>query len=91
MHKSLIIATAVLIISGCGSNPPKEHISSLNLDNAVNEDGEKLYCRSEFQTGTHIKKKTCLTKAEKDAIKQASEDYRNARIQSAPGVKNVDG
>jgi hypothetical protein len=65
MKNSLLIVTLMLttlfIFSGCANSQPKIDIADVNLDNAITEDGEKLYCTRGRVTGTHLKTTTCLT------------------------------
>jgi PhoPQ-activated pathogenicity-related protein len=77
MKKLLLMIAVVFIFSACASSEPKTDIRDVNLDNAVAENGDKLYCRRERVTGTRMKTTTCLTKAQKDAAQRASEDYVN--------------
>ncbi len=89
MKKSLLIISAVFIINGCASSEPKLEkidVRDINLDNAVTENGEKLYCTRESVTGTHMKTTTCLTKAQKDSARRDSEEYVN-RLKRSPEFK----
>ena len=81
---------AVFICSACASSEPKTDVNELDLDNAVTENGEKLYCTRERVTGTHRVTTTCLTKAEKAAARRNSEDYLN-RVQRTAQPKNSEG
>ena len=91
MKKSLLIislmVTAIFVFSGCANSQPKTNITSINLDNAYTEEGEKLYCTRESVTGTHIKTTTCLTKAQKDEARRNSEDYVT-RLKRMPEYKS---
>lgn len=90
MKKSLLTVSAVLIFSGCASSQPKVDIASINLDNAVNEDGEKLYCTREAITGSHMKTTTCLTQAQKDAARRDSDAYVT-KLKLTPEFKGESG
>lgn len=87
MRKIIFIVSAALILSACATSEPKTDITDLNLKTAQTEDGEKLYCKREAVTGTHIKTTTCLTKAEKDAAERNSEDYVN-RLKRSPEYRS---
>ena len=75
MKSSLLMILAVFICSACASSEPKTVVNDLDLDNAVTENGERLYCKRERVTGTHRVTTTCLTEAEKEAARRNSEDY----------------
>lgn len=66
---------AALMISSCASSIPKTDSSKIDYDNAVTADGEKLICKSERVTGSHMKTKTCMTKAEKAQARKESEMF----------------
>ena len=83
MKKALLMIAVVFIFSACASSEPKTDIRDINLDNAVAESGEKLYCKREKITGSHMKTTTCLTKAQKDAAKRDSEAFVNKLKRSA--------
>ena len=88
MKKLLLMIVAVFIFSACASNEPKRtDVRDLDLDNAVTENGEKLYCKRESATGSHLKTTTCLTKAEKDAARKNSEELVN-RMKRTPELKS---
>ena len=87
MKKLLLMIVAVFIFSACASNEPKTNVRDLDLDNAVTEDGEKLYCKREIITGSHMKTTTCLTKAERDTARKNSEESIN-RLKRAPELKS---
>lgn len=91
MKKPLLIVTllvtAIFNFGGCANSQQKINIADVNLDNAVTEDGERLYCTREQVTGTHLKTTTCLTKAEKDAARRDSEAYVN-RLKRMPEYKS---
>ena len=92
MKKSLLIISAVFIISGCASSESKIKridITEINLDNAFTENGEKLYCKRESVTGSHLKTTTCLTKAQKDAARRNTEDYVG-RLKRSPDFKSTE-
>lgn len=82
-----LMVSAIFVFSGCANSPPKTKITSVNLDNAITDDGEKLFCTREYVTGTHIKTTTCLTQAQKDAARRDSEAYVN-RIKRSPEFKS---
>ncbi|MBE9548194.1 MAG: hypothetical protein IMF09_02220 [Proteobacteria bacterium] len=77
MKKALIMIFAALVLSSCASSQPKVKQSSVDFANAETPEGEELICVSEYKTGTHIKTKTCMTKAEKDAARKNSEEFVN--------------
>ena len=87
MKSSLLMILAVFICSACASSEPRPNVNDLDLDNAVAENGEKLYCKRERITGSHRKTTTCLTKAEKDRARRDSEDMVN-RMKMAPELKS---
>lgn len=86
MKKIFLILFAALILSSCAPSTPKIKQSSVDFDNAVTEDGEKLICVSEYKTGSHIKTKTCMTQAEKDAARINSEEFVN-KLKRTPEFK----
>ena len=90
MKSSLLMILAVFICSACASSEPEINVNDLDLDNAVTENGEKLYCKSERITGSHRKTTTCLTKAEKEAARRNSEE-QVLRYKLAPELKNSEG
>ena len=90
MKSSLLMILAVFICSACASSEPKTDENDLDLDNAVTENGEKLYCRRERVTGSHRVTITCLTEAEKVAARRNSEDYLR-RTQRTAQPKNSEG
>jgi len=90
MKKSILIISAALIISGCASNEPRTDVRDLDLDNVVATNGEKLYCKRESVTGSHMKTTTCLTKAEKEAARRDSEAYVND-LKRMPEFKGESG
>ena len=67
MKSTLLMILAVFICSACASSEPKTDVNDLDLDNAVTENGERLYCKRERVTGTHRVTTTCLTEAEKSS------------------------
>lgn len=76
MRLSLFIL-AVAVSTPCVANP------------GAAAPGEKMICKSEAATGSILKKKTCRTKAEWDAMTQASRndlDRLNAMDRSRSGV-----
>ena len=75
MKSSLLMILAVFICSACASSEPKTDVNDLDLDNAVTENGERLYCKRERVTGTHRVTTTCLTEAEKVAARRNSEEF----------------
>ena len=75
MLKVSLILSAALIISSCASSIPKPNASDIDFDNVVTKDGEKLICKSERITGSHIKTKTCMTAAEIAKAKRDSEMF----------------
>jgi len=90
MKSSLLMILAVFICSACASSEPKIDVNDLDLDNAVTENDEKLYCKRERITGSHRKTTTCLTKAEKEAARRNSEE-QVLRYKLAPELKNSEG
>jgi len=76
MRSLLLILSALFILSACaGSSTPKVKQSSIDWDNVATPEGEKLYCKKEYKTGTHIKTMTCLTKAEMDDARETSTGF----------------
>jgi hypothetical protein len=72
----IVVGTTVLL-SGCAtkSEPPVTRQVKVNASNVeavqkagyklVNKDGQKLYCRTDLITGSHVRTKTtCLTEQE---------------------------
>jgi hypothetical protein len=55
----------------------------------VNTDGETLYCRTDFKTGSHVQKNTtCLTAQELDALHdQTRQGLQSLKPQSPPAGK----
>ena len=90
MKSTLLMILAVFICSACASSEPKTGVNDLDLDNAVTENGERLYCKRERVTGTHRVTTTCLTEAEKEAARRNSADYLR-RTQRTAQPKNVEG
>ncbi|MCF6263414.1 MAG: hypothetical protein L3J24_07510 [Xanthomonadales bacterium] len=86
MKNVLLTIFATLILSSCASSTPKTKQSSVDFDNAVTQDGEKLICVSEKMTGTRIKTKTCMTRAEKEAARKDSEEFVN-RLKRTPELR----
>ena len=81
----------VFFFSACAStNEPSVDVRDVNLDNAVTENGEKLYCKRESVTGSHMKTTTCLTKAQKEAARRDSESYVND-LKRMPEFKGESG
>ena len=87
MKKSLLMLLTVFVCSACASSEPKIDIRDVNLDNAVTENGEKLYCKRETITGSHMKTTTCLTKAQKEMAERDSEEYVN-RLKRTPEFRS---
>ena len=51
----------------------------------VNNNGETLYCRSDFKTGSHVQKETtCLTGKELDALRDQTRQSLQSLKPSAP-------
>jgi hypothetical protein len=90
MKKSLLMLLTVIVCSACASGEPRVDIRDVNLDNAVTENGEKLYCKREKITGSHMKTTTCLTKKQKEVAEQASKAYVN-RLKRSPELKSSEG
>jgi len=90
MRNSLLMILAVFIVSACATSEPKTDVRDLDLDNAVTENGEKLYCKREKVTGTHLRTTTCLTKAEKERADRDSKQYVN-KLKRTPELKNSEG
>ena len=86
----VLLILAVFICSACASSEPKTDVNDLDLDNAVTENGERLYCKRERVKGTHRVTTTCLTEAEKVAARRNSEEYLN-RTQRTAQPKNSEG
>ena len=80
----------VFIFSACASSEPKTDVRDLDLDNAVTENGEKLYCKRESITGSHMKTTTCLTQAQKEKAERDSEAYVN-KLKRTPEFKGETG
>jgi hypothetical protein len=96
----LLYLFAVLAVAGCAGNaerpPPQEErqvpLDSSNIVEAqkagykiVDEDGKKLYCKRDLNTGSHVRKTTtCLTEAEWTAMiddsRRGVEAMRRERI-----------
>jgi len=87
MKNTLLMIFAALILSSCASSTPKVKQSSVDFDNVETPEGEKLICVSEYKTGTNIKTKTCMTRAEKDAARKNSEEYIH-RLKRSPELIN---
>ena len=77
MKKIVLIISTLIILSACAgtTSKPKIKQSSIDWDNVATPEGEKLYCKKEFKTGTHIKTMTCLTKAEMDDSRETSTGF----------------
>ncbi|MCF6225758.1 MAG: hypothetical protein L3J22_05565 [Xanthomonadales bacterium] len=86
MKNVLLTIFATLILSSCASSTPKVKQSTVDFDNAVTAEGEELICVSEKITGTRIKTKTCMTKAEKEAARKDSEEFVN-RLKRTPELR----
>jgi hypothetical protein len=90
---------AVIAIAGCAGNAPQEppverqvKVDSSNIVEVqkagykiVNKDGQKLYCKRDLNTGSHVRYTTsCLTEEEWTAMIDASrrgvETMRRQRI-----------
>ena len=78
-----------LLIAGCASQPPDREADARRVAYAlkhgyqvVNSDGDTLYCRSDFTTGSRIQKNTvCLTAYQLDEL-----DKRNQRLLYSPPI-----
>lgn len=83
----LLYLFAVMALAGCASKAqqvtaPERQVplDSTNIAEAqragykiVNEDGKKLYCKKDMNTGSHVRTTTtCLTEAEWTAMAEAS-------------------
>ena len=66
---------AALLITSCASSNPKPESAKIDYDNVVTADGEKLICKSERVTGTHLKTITCMTIAQKAQARKDSEMF----------------
>ncbi len=78
----MTILVGAVVLAGCASQPPgtlTEHDAdaqrvALALKHGykvMNQDGEQMYCRSDFATASHIQKNTvCLTAQQMDKIDQ---------------------
>ncbi len=73
------------------SAPDKEHkTDSLELYNASVPEKERIICRNEPITGTHMYRKSCYTVAHKDAMESHSKDWLRTRGTSGSAQKVVD-
>ena len=80
-HVGMVTAVAALatLVQGCASkpaapppNPRQVAVTTANVEDVqkagykiVNKDGQKLYCRTDLITGSHVRTKTqCLTEQE---------------------------
>jgi hypothetical protein len=84
----LLYLCAVMAVAGCAGNaerPAPQEVREVPLDSSniveaqkagykiVDEDGKKLYCKKDLNTGSHLRKTTtCLTEAEWIAMIDAS-------------------
>ena len=82
----LSVLAAALVLAACASKPqeaPAERQAKVDSSNIVevqkagykivNKDGQKLYCRRDLNTGSHVRHTTsCLTEEEMTALIEAS-------------------
>jgi hypothetical protein len=93
------ITLAALAIAGCAGNarqePPVEREVKLDSSNIVeaqragyklvDKDGQKLYCKRDLNTGSHVRHTTsCLTEAEWTAMAEASRRSVEAMTRARP-------
>ena len=83
--RTALLTAAALIIVGCNSEPtapPSQHdqdaervaVAIKHGYKVTNQNGETLYCRSDFATASHIQKNTvCLTAQQIDDLDQQNQ------------------
>jgi hypothetical protein len=97
----MTLLMGAVVLAGCASQPPgtlSEHDAdaqrvALALKHGykvVNQDGEVMYCRSDFATASHIQKNTvCLTAHQMDEIDQDNQrlfDSQNKSKSAGAGL-----
>jgi hypothetical protein len=83
----ITLLMSAFLMAGCASQPPDREGDARRVADAlkhgyqvVNSEGETLYCRSDFTTGSRIQKNTvCLTAQQLDDW-----DQRNQRLLYTP-------
>ena len=85
--KKIVVATiATLIIAGCGSTSNE---SGAQLASAETTDRKNQVCEMSATTGSHLKKKKCMSKKMAKRIREQSQSVirEQARRQVSP-IKN---
>ena len=101
--RALLLLTAVLA-AGCASQPTNQYAGhttdagrlalakNLNLK-LVDTDGQKLYCRSDYETGSHIQRDTtCFTAEQLDQLQARTQrDWDQLTSRGALGAGGIRG
>jgi hypothetical protein len=101
--RALLLLTAVLV-AGCASQPTNQYAGqttdagrlalakNLNLK-LVDKDGQKLYCRSDYETGSHIQRDTtCFTAEQLDKLQARTQrDWDQLTSRGALGAGGIRG
>jgi hypothetical protein len=99
--RALPLLTAILV-AGCASQPANQSTGqttdagrlalakNLNLK-LVDKDGQKLYCRSDYETGSHIQRDTtCFTAEQLDKLQQRTQrDWDQLTSRGALGAGGI--
>ena len=101
--RALLLLTAILA-TGCANQPTNQYAGqtteagrlalakNLNLK-LTDKDGQKLYCRSDYETGSHIQRDTtCFTAEQLDKLQERTQrDWDQLTSRGALGAGGIRG
>jgi hypothetical protein len=84
----IVPAALVLSLAACATSPPPPPATaapaSAGAAKAAGEDPDELICEYEPVTGTHFRKKVCLTRQQRADLRESGQDFVGRRPRLDP-------